>query len=807
VAYYKARGVHFGMVDNWTQFFSDGDTDGTGQLTLEELDEAVRLRLRANVSRYELRVLWRRVDMNGSGLATLKEFTRSMYSLSLFSWPNLSEAELDRCTATLSEAANRLHHAGGNWFKIFRSIDVANQKHISFLDFTKYVRSTLPGLQISPQDLSDSDLRGLWKAIDVDVTMHVTLHRFMVFFRKSDSKKALQAPCEDTGASGDLARELAAAPVLDADKLGAVGAQLSMALRAWLTRKGKGGHFTRLNISSPRLWGQLFDALNTDGSRNLTFSEFESAVRRMLRVPDKDVPAGELKAFWRAIDSSGSGEVKRGKFCKAVYHLQLLVWPALDDDALAWVAKMLNDAADHYYQCCGNWYKVFAQVDKDQSGEMEFDEFAIFVRNPFPNLGIPVTKLSDDHVRGIWRVVDSDSSGKVSLREFTAFMRHHSRDFTMQRSMQTPERQPDEADEEAVQAPERTQEELRKVARALDQIHVAFWKAQGIFITNMTDPNRWARFFKVFDSSGNGRLTFPELEESLHLAARGVGMSAPSCFERDDLLALWHHVDRNGSGEVTDKEWWLPMYRLELETWPEPDEAVLTGATLAMSEAAERWHQAGRNWYKVFKMVDLDSNGAIAYDELEKLVRRPPPCLGIPEDRLSERDLMMLWKAMDSDCSGVITVQEFMVFMRRRAREAAGGGGGPSRSPRLAYTRGAMEASLQKASSRAAYDGLGGLDDRQLLLLGERLCGQSQDSLAKAFATWGFPWTGAVSEWDLLTIVRRLLYLGPEQLNDDAVATLWGSMDRQGLGSVPAEALLALGPELRKALAFPREAG
>merc|ERR1719253_24555 len=55
------------------------------------------------------------------------------------------------------------------------------------------------------------------------------------------------------------------------------------------------------------------------------------------------------------------------------------------------------------------------------------------------------------------------------------------------------------------------------------------------------------------------------------------------------------------------------------------------------------------------------------FDEMRRMIRRPLPCLAISPKAIGDSALRMFWKALDVDRSSTVTVQEFMVFMRRRA--------------------------------------------------------------------------------------------------------------------------------------------
>merc|ERR1712157_43022 len=82
---------------------------------------------------------------------------------------------------------------------------------------------------------------------------------------------------------------------------------------------------------------------------------------------------------------------------------------------------------------------------------------------------------------------------------------------------------------------------------------------------------------------------------------------------RDDLHALWNYLDADKSNEVSCQEWQLGLYRLQLDAWPDADEATLVRVVDCICKAADKWHRAAGNWYKIFNLVDTENSGRIGY--------------------------------------------------------------------------------------------------------------------------------------------------------------------------------------------------
>jgi len=76
-----------------------------------------------------------------------------------------------------------------------------------------------------------------------------------------------------------------------------------------------------------------------------------------------------------------------------------------------------------------------------------------------------------------------------------------------------------------------------------------------------------------------------------------------------------------------------------------------------------------RSWYRLFKFVDENASGLISYAELQLMVRKQ---LSLPVANVSERSLMALWLALDSDGSGLISAGEIWRLHAPRRERLAG---------------------------------------------------------------------------------------------------------------------------------------
>ena len=108
-------------------------------------------------------------------------------------------------------------------------------------------------------------------------------------------------------------------------------------------------------------------------------------------------------------------------------------------------------------------------------------------------------------------------------------------------------------------------------------------------------------------------------------------------------------------------------------------------------------HPAHVNYFKMFKVLDLDVDGGIELDEFNRAVRKS---LSVDSKQCSDAEIETMFACLDSDETGKITLSEFSSFARGAAQSAAYHG-----ELSVYQQRGGAAA---KSSSSAARSGGGG---------------------------------------------------------------------------------------------------
>ena len=172
----------------------------------------------------------------------------------------------------------------------------------------------------------------------------------------------------------------------------------------------------------------------------------------------KDISDETLTAVWAALDVKNSGALKSdmfGKFMKMgqgdagpTWQEKLAADKAaagaaaradMDEkvgradnkrfegiapagaDAVLDLSKMLNAemavGAEPHMQ---DWFKMFAKIDEDGSGRIQFPEIEEMVRKM---LALPKAAISDEQLAAVWLALDDDGSGFITAKEFGPFMK------------------------------------------------------------------------------------------------------------------------------------------------------------------------------------------------------------------------------------------------------------------------------------------------------------------------------------------------------------------------------------------------
>eukprot|EP00972_Heterocapsa_arctica_P037233 5481554-Heterocapsa_arctica.AAC.1 len=84
----------------------------------------------------------------------------------------------------MNAAADKWHRCGGNWRKVFVMVDADVSGEMDYEEMVRFLRSPFPCLGLYKSQLSEADVRGLWRALDSDASGQICTREFAAFMRQ-----------------------------------------------------------------------------------------------------------------------------------------------------------------------------------------------------------------------------------------------------------------------------------------------------------------------------------------------------------------------------------------------------------------------------------------------------------------------------------------------------------------------------------------------------------------------------------------------------------------------------------------------
>ena len=91
------------------------------------------------------------------------------------------------------------------------------------------------------------------------------------------------------------------------------------------------------------------------------------------------------------------------------------------------------------------------------------------------------------------------------------------------------------------------------------------------------------------------------------------------------------------------------------------EEQIVSFSKLLNEQLNKHFDPDARNFFSLFKFMDIDGSRRISFPELETLVRQ---MLKVREKQINHQQLLALWKVLDADLSGFIDAGELSRFLR-----------------------------------------------------------------------------------------------------------------------------------------------
>lgn len=822
---------------SWGKFFQEMDADKSGLVTFEELAAAVQDQLGSPITRYELRVFWRRLDSDGSGQASQDEFEQIMHTSEVSQWRVLTPIELGRFIKKISDAADKWHRCNGNWFKLFDLVDADGSGAISYNELQYCIRGSFPNLRLSKSVVSDYEIQGFWKALVGVHELTVSIPRFMKFLRQEGSQIGINFHKKTTHAQKFLGvrkknNEFPSTAAKSADELRAIVSMLERAVLAYykeqgfVLRTGATAMASAVTDKDSGLFARFFRELDVENRDRLSCAQVRAVLKSKFEVylETAGVSTDDIMSLLAAMYTDCSGEMSRKEMLLYLYRLELETWPRATETELAKVVGVMEHALAKRFTSGGNWYTLFRLVDTRRTNLLLFEDVVDMIRDCTNGLNIGPQRLSESDIRGLWTGLDVNLSGNATLAEFMIFMRMHGkRHQVRRRASHSTEKQRINKPQDCTETTEtpasesgetRTRQDLQNIAKHLSSAITSYWHRRGL---RVKARDSWERFFKEAELNRNSNLTLSLLTYHLqqkisnmpHPPNSPLGVSSSASSPRsspknlsdsqtiqamslpsghthivkdvchNDLCAFWEFVDDTYHRKTKVQDWCLSLHNFELESYPDLSEMRIRSIVGIMSKKTSKRMGTQGNWWGLLRLIDLDDSARIGIEELVSIIRRPLPCLEINETEISDHDIRGLWKAMDARRSGSVSRVEFMVFMRRRdVNQGENSRLDPAKKTILDRVRVSMLADPSKKHESAKIE----FPDE----FWENL---NADAFEEAYAFWGQEWDGYVTEWMWPKVAREILEI-PERIGDDALHAAWTSWDVANDGRLPLESLL-----------------
>lgn len=255
-----------------------------------------------------------------------------------------------------------------------------------------------------------------------------------------------------------------------------------------------------------KLWGvpmapsridQLFKACDNDGSGEIDYTEFVSALARDTVMPASMIEPKSVKA---SIAPPGAD---------SLYEVRPESFNPKDEDAIDAVALAKMGLNSRF----SDMHKAFQYVDMDRSGTISRSE----LERALEMWNVPMPKERLDR---LWSEIDTDGGGEISYSEFVhALARDAAQEGTA----------PTKANKKLTVEQQAREDLLQKTE---DSLHARF--------------SDMRKAFKWVDLDNSGTVNRAELERALDM----WNVDIPP----DKVDELWRMLDRDGSGEIDYRE-------------------------------------------------------------------------------------------------------------------------------------------------------------------------------------------------------------------------------------------------------------
>lgn len=160
--------------------------------------------------------------------------------------------------------------------------------------------------------------------------------------------------------------------------------------------------------------------------------------------------------------------------------------------------------------------------------------------------------------------------------------------------------------------------------------------------------------WRALDSDSSGYVDAGELGRFMKLGKAAAGASSRQRLRAANSVVVAAVRADTHAKRGTD------LTHALVDVVPAPEEEVRYLSELFNAQLLQ-FDPDARNFYTLFKHMDVDRTGRISFQELQRMVREE---LKLSMNTMPRARLLALWKSLDEDASGYICAGEFGRFMR-----------------------------------------------------------------------------------------------------------------------------------------------
>lgn len=176
---------------------------------------------------------------------------------------------------------------------------------------------------------------------------------------------------------------------------------------------GPGGHSAAAldNSAKAARWKKLFLSYDKDKSGTITFKELRSLIRNCLHLSEGSCTDNDLKLVFARLDEDGSGAIEFDEFCTFVQARKQTAKEIPSSVGRALRLAMAREKVRSEIEL----RQLFDRSDLDNDNNMSVYELSRFFREV---LRLSQHEVSEFHIKKVFKMLDGDYTGSISQDEF-----------------------------------------------------------------------------------------------------------------------------------------------------------------------------------------------------------------------------------------------------------------------------------------------------------------------------------------------------------------------------------------------------